>query len=84
MLMLVMMEMIISTWYKSRNGVKIEGSDFFKETHIVIYECERDECSDQIAYRELSIVSGKDADTIENRERIHIDLAKEEMFVDKI
>jgi len=71
-------------WYRTRDGQRVENSKFHKSTNIIVYECERDGCSDQVAYREVKVVSGPRVGEVESRERIHPDLAKEEMFVDKI
>jgi hypothetical protein len=74
------------TWHKTntRTGEKVPNSEFLKITCIVIEECERDDCEDQIAFKE-KLVRGNDEDgKIESRTPIHPDLAKEEMFVDKV
>lgn len=70
-----------TTWYKTdRYGTKITGSEYQRKHTIVIKECARDNCDHQIAYRCLVDPDGTDNDIVS----IHIEFAKEEMFVDKV
>lgn len=71
-------------WYTKKAGVKIPNSDFQKVHEIVIYECSRENCSDQIAYRTVTIRNNGDDGKVESKIPVHVDLAKEEMFADKI
>ena len=60
---------------------KVAGTDYEVYLQVVIKECSRDDCTDQIAYR-----CRRKAGTTEERgvEEIHVDRAKELIFVDKV
>ena len=71
-------------WYKKRGGTVIEGSNYKKIHEIVICECSRENCSDQIAYRTVTITGNDKEGRVESKVSIPVDLAKEEMFADKL
>jgi len=73
-----------SIWFTKKYGVKVPDSDFEKVNYVIILECERDECNDQIAYAETVVEGGPNYGEVEKKTRIHPELAKEELFTNKI
>lgn len=68
----------------NRTGEKIIGSEFSKVHYVIIKECERNKCNDRIAYYIVVNEGGHDNGKITEKRRIHLDMANELTFAEKI
>ena len=69
------------TWCM-KNGKTLKqtpNSEYIRTKQVVILECSRDGCSDQVTY-----ICYRDTNNDEDKKNIHIDMAKELMFTEKI